>query len=326
MKVAVTGATGHVGANVCRQLLERGVAVRALHRARTAAIDGLDIETVEADVLDAESLVRAFRGVDAVIHLAARISIDGDPGGLVSRTNVEGPRNVVRACLAEDVGRLVHMSSFHAFRQDPTRALTEEVPAVEAEGYAYDRSKAAGEREVDEGVARGLHAVILNPTGIIGPFDFGPSLAGSGLLDMYRGRMPAIVPGGTDWVDARDVSAAAIAALDRGDAGDRHLLSGGWASLRELALRVAELSGRSPPRRTVPETVLRAGIPAIKLWSRASGTTPLFTRQSLDALTRSSRDIRHDRATARLGFSPRPLAETLADTFDWFRSVGWLDD
>lgn len=326
MKVAVTGATGHVGANLCRQLLEHGAAVRALHRARTTAIDGLEIETAEGDVLEADSLRRAFRGVDAVIHLAARISIEGDPGGVVSRTNVEGPRNVVRACLAEGVGRLVHMSSFHAFHQDRERPLTEEVPQVGSEGYAYDRSKAAGEREIDEGVARGLHAVILNPTGIIGPFDFGPSLAGKGLLDMYRGRMPALVPGGTDWVDARDVSAAAIAALECGNAGDRHLLSGGWASLRDLASHIAEISGRPPPRWTVPEPALRAGVPAMKFWSRMAGASPLFTRQSLDALTRSSRDVRHDRATERLGFSPRPLSDTLADTLDWFRSVGWLDD
>ncbi|MDH3732122.1 MAG: NAD-dependent epimerase/dehydratase family protein [Gemmatimonadota bacterium] len=325
MTVVVTGATGHVGANVCRGLLGRGLSVRALHRSNTAPLAGLDLERREGDVLDPASLDAAFLGARAVIHLAARISIDGDPDGSVWRTNVEGPRNVVDACMRAGVERLVHVSSFHAFRQDPIdRPLTEERSRVGADGYVYDRSKAAGEREIDRGVAAGLEAVILNPTGIIGPFDFGPSLMGSAILDMYHGRMPALVPGGSDWVDVRDVAGAAIAALGRGDAGDRHLLSGGWTSLRDLAALVSRAAGRRPPRATVPGLVLRAGLPLVRIAARAGGVSPVYTRQSLDALTRSSRDVRHDRASRTLDFAPRPLEETLADALEWYGSVGML--
>lgn len=324
MRVAVTGSTGHVGANLCRQLVERGIDVRALTRSRVHSLDGLQVDRVRGDVLDPGSLRAAFGGVDAVVHLAARISISGDPDGLVWRTNVEGTRNVVRACLDAGVGRLVHMSSLHAFKQI-RGSLTEEAPSVGDDGHPYDRSKAAAEREVDRGTVEGLHAVILNPTGILGPFDFGPSLAGSGLLDLYHGRWPVLAPGGSDWVDVRDVAAAAITALERGRSGDRHLLAGGWVSLADLASLVAEIGGRRPPRGVLPESVLRVSLPLLAGYSRLAGRSPLFTRESLDALTRSSRDVRTDRASSLLGFRPRPLRETLSDTFDWFGSLGWLD-
>jgi dihydroflavonol-4-reductase len=325
MTVVVTGATGHVGANVCRQLLDSGARVRALCRARRPSLDGLEVEVSLGDVLDRASLDAAFRGADAVIHLAARISIHGDPDGSLWKTNVEGPRNIVDACLAAGISRLVHMSSFHAFRQDPRdEPLTEERPPVD-DGYVYDRSKAAGEREVDRGIEAGLEAIILNPTAIIGPYDFGPSLMGSALLDMYGGRTPALVPGGSDWVDVRDVAAATIAGLDRGRSGERYLLSGHWTTLREFADLVAATTGRPAPRWTLPAAVLRGALPIVQGWARLTGGSPLYTRQSLDALSTSSRDVRHERARRVLGFDPRPLETTIADTFEWYGSVGWLN-
>ncbi len=108
---------------------------------------------------------------------------------------------------------------------------------------AYDHSKARAEREVLAGVERGLDAVILNPTAVLGPFDFEPSRMGRVLLDLQRGALPALVAGGFDWVDARDVCAAAIAAEDRGRRGERYLLSGSYASVVDLAALVAEISG-----------------------------------------------------------------------------------
>ena len=325
MTIVVTGATGHIGANVCRTLVKRGAAVRALHRGNTRPLDGVDVELRRADVLDRPSLTSALEGADAVIHLAARISIAGDPDGLVYRTNVEGSRNVVDACLERGVRRLVHMSSFHAFRQAPIHEpLTEARPAVGEDAYPYDRSKAAGEREVDRGVEAGLSAVILNPTGVMGPWDFTPSLMGSAVLDLCHGRVPVLAPGGSDWVDVRDVADAVVAALDAGRPGDRHLLAGGWTPLAVLAEIVARSSGRRRPRVTIPEAVLRSGLPLVRLVSRSRSRRPLYTRQSLDALTRSSRDVRSDRARSVLGFSARPLEETVASSIEWFRAAGML--
>ena len=148
-KIAVTGATGHIGANMVRGLLNGGFEVRALYHNKDnrRALSGLAVEQCQADVLNPDSLVDAFEGVDAVVHLAAIISLEGDPEGKVMKTNRIGPRNVVQACLACRVQKLIHFSSIHAFQysaRDP--AVTEAHPPA-GPGSA-DRIAAGGQRLV----------------------------------------------------------------------------------------------------------------------------------------------------------------------------------
>src|SRR5205085_2170560 len=184
MIVAITGAAGFVGRNLAPALAARGARVRALVQRRVRpALVGADrapegsVEQVLADVLHPHSLQAAIAGADVVFHLAARISVLGDPGGWVRRVNVEGTRNVVNACLAAGVRRLVHFSSVHALSPHPREDIVDEDRPLydEERAFPYERSKAMGEREVIEGVARGLDAVIINPTALLGPHDFGPS-------------------------------------------------------------------------------------------------------------------------------------------------------
>jgi dihydroflavonol-4-reductase len=286
---------------------------------------GLDVEKARGDVLQPETLREAFAGADVVFHLAARISIEGDPDGQVRAINVEGTRNVVEACLGVGVQRLIHFSSFHAFEQAPfDEELTEDRPPVSESAFPYDRSKVEGEREVLAGIERGLPAVILNPTAIMGPQDHGPSLMGEALLDLYGGKLPALVPGGSDWVDVRDVAAAAVASVELGRSGERYLLSGCWTTVAELAALVEKIAGAKAPRVTTPLWLARAGVPVMRLFSRVSGARPLYTHESLDRLVRSSRKVSHAKASRELGFEPRPLETTLDDTYHWFRSVGRL--
>jgi dihydroflavonol-4-reductase len=325
LRALVTGATGHVGANLCRLLVERGDTVVALCHTESDALDGVELERAEGDVLKVETLRAAVDGVDVAFHLAARISIDGDRDGQVHAVNVEGTRNVVAACLSAGVDRLVHCSSFHAFTQAPfDEELTEERPRVGSSAFPYDRSKVAGEREVMAGIERGLPAVILNPTAILGPHDYKPSLMGEVLLDLYHGRLPSLVPGGSDWVDVRDVCDAAVSALEHGTPGERYLLGGGWTTVGELAAVAESITGRKRPRLTTPLWLARAGVPFAKLHSRLTGRRPLYTQESLDRLVRSSRCVSHAKATRDLGFNPRALRTTLEDAYAWFATVGRL--
>jgi dihydroflavonol-4-reductase len=297
--------------------------VVALVHHGSEALVGLEVERVDGDVLRPETLLYAFDGADVVMHLAARISIEGDPDGQVQAVNVVGSRHVVTACLRAGVGRLVHFSSFHAFEQAPfDETLTEDRPKVGRSGFAYDRSKARGEEEVLAGVDRGLSAVILNPTAIIGPNDFGPSLMGQVLLDLYHRRLPTLVPGGSEWVDARDVVDAALASIEVGRPGTNYLLSGGWTPVRTLASLAETATGVRAPRFTTPIWLARTGVPFAKLYSRMMGQRPLYTHESLDRLVRSSRRVDCARARRELGFSPRPLEKTVEDTYAWFRSAG----
>jgi len=189
MTVVVTGASGHVGANLVRALLDEGRPVRALVHANRQALAGLDIEMVEGDIANPESLLKAFDGAEVVYHLAATISLLMDSWPLLERVNVTGTRNVVEACLRSGIRRLVHFSSIHALRQEPLETTVDELrPLVDSPRCPpYDRSKAAGEIEIHRGLERGLDAVIINPTAIIAPYDYRPSRFGQILLDLARG-------------------------------------------------------------------------------------------------------------------------------------------
>lgn len=321
----VTGATGHLGANLVRALLAEGRPVRAVVRRDRRAVDGLAVETTTADVLEPDSLRQAFEGGHSVFHLAGRISLVGDRDGSVFRTNVDGTRHVVEACLASGVKRLVHFSSIHALADHGSgAAIDESAPAADDPRLpAYDRSKAAGQREALAGLGRGLEVVVVQPSATIGPYDFKPSRMGRVLLDLAHRRLPALVASGFPWSDARDVASAAIAAERLGRPGAAYIACGPWRSVSDIARLVAESTGARPPRLVLPIGAVRPFAPLAEAWGRAIGREPLFSRESLDTLSRHQK-LSAARATAELGFAARPLEETIADTLSWFRSRGAL--
>jgi len=324
--IVVTGAAGHVGANLVPALLAQGRPVRVLVHADRRAFAGLDVEVIQGDIRDPDSLVNAFKDAEVVYHLAARISIAQYDWPLLEAVNVNGTRNVVEACLHCGVRRLVHFSTIHSIAQSVAAVPADESSSlVETRHYpAYDRSKAAAEREVLRGIEGGLDAVIISPTGIIGPRDYKPSHLGDALLRLAGGRLPSLVGGGFDWVDVRDVVGGALRAEERAPAGAKYILSGHWVSLREMARQVARITGVAAPGFVCPMWLARVGAPFITTFDRLAGRRPLYTSASLQAL-RDNRDISHQRATRELDYHPRPFKETLIDTLRWFEENGRLD-
>ena len=324
--IAVTGASGLLGGNLVRELLARGSRVRALVHQDERAISGLDLEIARADLADPGSLERAFAGVDVVYHLASLITLRSDNWDEVHRINVLGTRNVVDTCLKCGVGRLVHVSSTHSRQPEPfDQPLDEDRPLVMGAALPpYDRSKALGEIEVQKGIERGLDAVIIIPSGILGPYDFRPSYLGEALQLMQRGQLPALTSGGYNWVDVRDVVAGAICAAEVAARESRYILSGHWLSIKEVAGMAAQLSGTRAPRLVVPLWLAEMGLPIMERLATLKGTQPLYTRAMLSAL-RSNRFITHARATQDLGYQPRPFVETLTDTLAWFAQQGLMN-
>lgn len=326
MRVTVTGASGHIGANLVRTLLVAGHRVTALQRSPGRALSGLPVAYVAGDVRDAEAVARGVAGAEVVFHLAAHLSLKGDRDGAVWALNVGGTANVARACLRAGVGRLVHFSSVEALEPDPRdQPLDEARPLVEgAHALAYPASKAAAERAVAEAVRQGLDAVIVCPTAVLGPHDHGPSALGGFLLAIARRRLPALLDAGYDWVDVRDVVAGAMAALERGRRGERYLLSGRWAPLSELARAVASAAMVPAPSFESPLWLARLAVPLAAGFAQLTGAAPRLTSFSLAALRASHRDVRHDRAARELGYTARPLADTATDTVAWFREARLL--
>jgi len=201
---------------------------------------------------------------------------------------------------------------------DESRAL-----AITEEHLAYDRSKALAEEVVLAAVQQGLDAVILNPVGIIGPFDFEPSPMGELLLQLAHREMPGLVKAGFFWVDVRDVATASIAAEQRGRTGERYILHGEYGLVTSLAKQVQDVTGRRPPLFTAPLWLARLVAPGAEAWSRITGNRPLFTRESIQILACHQR-IETQKAVQELGFHARPLSETVNDTLQWFKEAGHL--
>lgn len=322
----ITGASGHIGSNLVRALLERGENVRVMVHESTAGLAGLDVERCAGDVRDPASVARAVHGTEVVYHLAGRVSITDDDSAEVHAVNVEGTRNVADACLKAGIRRLVHFSSIHAIQSEPRGEPVDETRGLnKGRGLpCYDRSKAAGEAEVMARVVQGLDAVVVNPTGVLGPHDYELSAMGQVLLNLYHGRLLGLVHGGFDWVDARDVAAGAIAAARSGRRGERYLLSNRRYMLAEVAALVEQITGKRAPRLVVPLWLAYAGVPFARLYAKLTHRPQLLTRAALLAV-HNHLDVRHDKATRELDYAPRPLRDTIADAFRWFDDAGLLN-
>ncbi len=322
MRIAITGASGHVGSTLVRELDSGKHELKLLIHKDQRGLEGLTYQAVKGNVLDAGSVNELCRDVDVVFHLAAIIAIDKKGRDLVYKTNVEGTRNVVNACLSNKVPRLIHFSSIHAFNPFPLSEPLDESRSLVSNSHGlYDQSKADGERIVKEKVQTdGLNALIINPTAIIGPYDYRFSYLGQALRYIYEGSLPTLVPGGYDWVDVRDVVQAAISATRMGRKGENYLLSGTYMPLKELSMLIQEISPHKTPKGVVPTQLARLGLPFIQLYARMKNEAPLYTADSLTILKECNPNIRSDKARKELGFSPRPLKETLIDTFTWQKS------
>lgn len=325
MTVLVTGASGHVGANLVRTLIAGGQRVRALIHVNKIGIEGLDVEIVHGDVCSLESLNKACNGAEIVYHLAATIALTVYGWYQVEAVNTTGTRNVVDACLHNRVKRLVHFSSIHALGNQYKPAVIDETcPLGESrECLPYNRSKALAEREVYRGIGQGLNAIIIRPTAIVGPYDFRPSYFGQALISLARGNLPGLVKGGFDWVDVRDVVRGVIRAGDSAPSGSNYLLSGHWATLRELASLVEDITGVKSPGFVCPLWLAGIGAPLVGVVSRMRRKQPLYSSFTINTL-RSSRLVSHEKATRELDYHPRPLRETIEDTLKWFKDVGQL--
>ncbi len=323
MNIALTGASGHIGANLCRKLLADNHKLRVLTNRFTASLEGLDLEVVEGDVMNLTSLRELAHGAEVFIHLAASISINGNKH--VLDTNVVGTKNVLDVVREGHVKRLVHFSSIHALVHQPfDQPLDEGRPLAVSDPIIYNQSKALAEELVHHAVESGLDAVIINPTSVMGPNDFKPSLVGQAIIQLYKGKIPALIPGGYDWVDVRDVTAGTISAMENGRTGQAYLLSGHYKTLQELYEQISLVKGKEKTLPVIPFWLADVGVPFLKAWARISSNKPLYTKESIKILKTAHSGISSRKAREELGYETRPFQHTLRDTLQWFTENNYL--
>lgn len=318
----VTGATGHIGNVLVRQLVARGERVRALlwRGEDDRPLQGLDVEIVHGDVLDLASLTPALRGVERVFHLAGLISIMPGPNEMVRRVNVEGTLNVMLASLQAGVRRMIYTSSIHAIQRVPHGVTIDESLPFDPNNPVgtYDRSKAEASLRVLAAVNQGMDAVIVCPTGVIGPYDFRCSELGQIVRGCVQAKPQFYVDGAYDFVDVRDVANGLILAAEKGCCGETYILSGEHLSVRSLVDTLWELTGGKFKRIKIPFGLARLAARVTPFYYRLAQVKPRFTPYSLETL-RSNAIISHAKAAAALGYQARTLRESLSDTVQWHR-------
>ena len=316
----VTGATGHLGNVLVRELLRRGKKVRALLEPgdEARALRGLDVEVVRGNVLRPETLPPALEGVDVVFHLAGVVSISSLDIEIVRTVNVDGTRNVVEAARRAGVRRLVYTSSVHALTEPaPGGVLTEEAGYdPERAPGDYGKAKAAASRIVLDAVREGLDAVIVNPVYVLGPYDYRLSEIGEVIVLFSRFPVPAGMDGCYDFIDVRDIAVGHVMAAERGRKGESYLLSGERMTVREMMRILAGLAGRRPPRVFIPLGIA-AGLAAFApIFEKVTGRRSLLTPYAVHTLGVDF-EIRDRKARDELGHAPRPVEQSLRDAWAW---------
>jgi len=325
--IVVTGATGHIGNVLVRELLARGEKIRTVIPPfeDITPLEGLEIEKVEGDVRDVNSLIQAFRGADVVYHLAGIISILPGKTELLYQVNVMGTHNVVEACLKSHVRRLIYTSSIHAVEEPPHGIVIDETLPYNPDKVLgdYAKSKAQATLEALEGVKKGLDTVVVCPTGVIGPYDFKPSEMGQLFVDFAKGKLNTYIDGAYDFVDVRDVVMGHILAFEKGRTGESYILSGEQITVRDLLLMLEDITGVKAPSFKIPAWLARTVGKVASLYYRLTKTKPLFTAYSVDVLDSNSL-ISSEKAHLELGYSTRSIRESIIDAIQWFKETSRL--
>ncbi len=326
--IVITGPTGHIGNVLARELSKRGERVRALvlPAEDITPISGLDVEIAQGNILDLDSLIKAFEGADVVYHLAGIISIVPGEWDKLYRVNVEGTKNVIEACLKCRVRRLVYASSIHAFAEPPPGITFDETSPFDPDKLSmeYDRSKAMATLEVLKAVPKGLDVVVTCPTGVIGPYDYRLSEMGRLIRDFSRKTLVGYVDGAYDFVDVRDVVQGLILACERGKTGESYILSGERITIPEIMSLLEELTGSPMPRLKFPVWVAEIAAAILTpLYLMVVRERPILTTCSIQTLQRNS-ETTSRKAMEELGYSARPIRHAIEDSIKWLKEHGML--
>lgn len=323
MEIAITGATGFIGAVLVPQLIAKGYKLRLLTRRKIPSPEK-GVIWVPGSLENKESLVALTKGADILIHLAAVISVSDGPNEEVQQLNTEGTRLLFEAAKESGVRRAIHLSSITVFNQYPYREPLDETRAlIQTTVPGYDYSKAVSQQIALSYNQEGMEVIVLAPTAVVGPFDKQPSLLGKAIINIYRGKLPALFPGGVDLVDVRDVVHAIIQSIDKGRPGKVYILGGDWKTLKELAKAVGKARGRKVLLPVVPLWLVFGMLPLVRFWASLTGGPPYYTKTSVYNLIYSNRKIDH-RAAEELDFHPRPFETTIKDTVEWFKQTGYI--
>ncbi len=333
MNCFVTGGSGFIGANLIRELVQRGHRVKALLRpgADRRGLADTEFEPVTGDLSDTAALRTALRGCDWCFHVAASYHLWLRDYRPMFAANVDGTRHVLEAAVEAGCRRIVYTSTVGTLRP-PRGAAGQVVPADETAlatlaemSNDYKRSKWLAEEIARELAAKGAPIVIVNPTAPVGPRDVKPTPTGQVIVDFLNRQMPAYLDTGLNWVHVRDVALGHLLAAEKGRAGERYVLGhaeGNW-TMKQMLDVLGELTGLPAPRFQIPYAVALAAAHANEAVSRLTGKPPRAPVAGV-RMARYKMFFNPAKAVRELGLPQTPPRQALADAVEWFRANGYV--
>ncbi len=319
MKCFVTGATGHIGNVLVKELYNSG------HKVSSLVEKNDDISIIEpytkiiyGDVLDKPKLAETIRGFDVVIHLAGIVEIRIGRKKKLYQVNVTGTKNILEVCQENDIKRLIYVSSVHAISEPPkgeTIYEPSEFNHKKIKGH-YAKTKSIATEMILNQKNKSLETVVLYPSGVIGPFDYKLSNFGQVFTDYLLGRLTAYLKGGYNFVDVRDVAQGIIKAMTLGKDKEGYILSGHSITVKELLDYIAEYTNRKKVKTKLAFWFIKSMSYFAELYFFLIRRRPLFTHYSVSVLN-SNHNFCNDRAKRELGFKPRDIYQSIRDTVDF---------
>ncbi len=315
----ITGAAGHLAEAIMQTLINTDCRIRGLILLRENGLAADNITYITGDVTKPETLDKLFENTDGskviVLHCAGIVTIQKKVSPEVYRVNVTGTRNIIAKCQQYGVHRLVYVSSVHAL-PEKNGAMIYEISrfSPDAVSGAYAKTKAEATQAVLDAAKCGLDAVVVHPSGIIGPFD---RHMGNHLVQMVRlylgHRLPAGVRGGYDIVDVRDAAKGVLLAAEKGKHGECYILSNRYVSMKEILEEMRVCTGRKRRLPLMPRFLARMVAPVCEWYAKVTHTRTIYTAYSISTLSGGA-NFSHDKASTELGYRTRSFKETVKDT------------
>jgi dihydroflavonol-4-reductase len=327
MNVFLTGATGFVGSHVAHAFAAQGARLRLLIRStsRLDNLEGVSAETVTGDLRNPDTFRSALSDCDVLVHVAADYRLWVRDPQAMYEANVDGTRNLLALARELGVTKAVYTSSVATmgFREDGT--IVDENTPVSLDDMIghYKRSKYLAEREAIAAAHGGQHVIVLNPTTPIGANDIKPTPTGQIVVDFLNRKFPAYVETGLNLVDVAEVARTHVAAVERGQPGERYILGGENLSLKQILDKMSAITGLPSPSMKVPHSVAMAfAFFDETITGRLRGKEP---RATVEAVRMGKKKMFASSAKAErdLGFRIVPVYAALRSAIDWFRAHGY---
>lgn len=319
--ILVTGARGHIGSALVKLLYDKGYRnLRVVVNGQAEHIERYAKEIVKCDIRDAGTVDAAVRGCSDVFHVAGLISMSPRDGRLLYDINVGGVRNIISACKAHGVRRLVYVSSVHALSSDCKLVSEENIDTgLMCKKDAYGRTKLTATLEML--AEKDVDIVVVYPTGVIGPYDYRSSMSGIMFKKyMRKRRWQLYFNGQFDFIDVRDVADGIYRAWRYGKKGEGYILAGEPCSIKKMIEQITQHIGTHCRLVCVPASVVKVCAKIAPLFYRLARKTPVITTDTVGVML-SGVKISCKKASSELGYSPRPIEDTIRETVEWYKGV-----